>query len=633
MQELCPVIQVDEKKCINCHFCISACPVKFCNDGSGDLVTINPNLCIGCGACVRACSHGARYILDDCEDFYACVQTGEKMVAIVAPAIAASFPDTYLQLNGWLKSIGVEAVFDVSFGAELTVKSYLNFISKEQPRTVIAQPCAAIVSYIEIYHPELLPNLVPLDSPMVHTMKMIRRYYPQYKNHKLLIISPCAAKKREFAETGVGDFNVSFQSLKVLLQQMQVSLNAFPEIPYEGPDAERAVLFSTPGGLMQTAMREQPGIEKRTRKIEGVHTVYKYLANLPRDIQAGRAPLLIDCLSCELGCNGGPGTTTQNCSVDEIESYIEKRKAKSCEAYAARKSLRKKSDVLHQSIDDFWEEGLYQRQYADRSENAAYRIPSESERQDVYRLMNKKSDQDILNCAACGYGSCKDMATAIFNGLNKPENCHFYQGVRLEMESRLAREESIRAKELAHEAQIAHRELLEMIEANKQKAQVANKIYRDMEESSKGLHKMINLMIEASGKQEAEFRALSEHIASVSASIKDLEAFVESINNIAGQTNLLALNAAIEAARAGEMGRGFSVVADEVRKLAEDSRQEAENIKPYAHKIQTLFEEIARDILETDKSADLTAEITTQVARILEDITNATTSLNAEMNR
>jgi len=34
---------------------------------------------------------------------------------------------------------------------------------------------------------------------------MIREYYPQYRNHKIAVVSPCIAKRREFDETGLGN--------------------------------------------------------------------------------------------------------------------------------------------------------------------------------------------------------------------------------------------------------------------------------------------------------------------------------------------------------------------------------------------------------------------------------------------
>ena len=42
MTTLTPVIDVDAGKCVNCHACIAACPVKFAIDGSGDTVEIIP---------------------------------------------------------------------------------------------------------------------------------------------------------------------------------------------------------------------------------------------------------------------------------------------------------------------------------------------------------------------------------------------------------------------------------------------------------------------------------------------------------------------------------------------------------------------------------------------------------------
>ena len=175
MKQLSKVIQIDKDKCVNCHACISACPVKFCNDGSGDYVTINENMCIGCGNCIDACTHEARFGMDDIEAFLADVRSGSEMVAIVAPAAAANFPGKYLKLNTWLKSLGIKAVFDVSFGAELTVKTYLDHVKRNKPKTVIAQPCPAIVTFIEMYQPELIDHLAPADSPMLHTVKMIKK--------------------------------------------------------------------------------------------------------------------------------------------------------------------------------------------------------------------------------------------------------------------------------------------------------------------------------------------------------------------------------------------------------------------------------------------------------------------------
>src|SRR5271157_4611170 len=62
---LTPVVRVDADKCRNCHACIAACPVKYCNVASGEVVEINSDRCIACGCCIDACTHGARLPVDD----------------------------------------------------------------------------------------------------------------------------------------------------------------------------------------------------------------------------------------------------------------------------------------------------------------------------------------------------------------------------------------------------------------------------------------------------------------------------------------------------------------------------------------------------------------------------------------
>jgi iron only hydrogenase large subunit-like protein len=234
------VIEVDPQKCVNCHACIAACPVKYCNNGTADHVEVDPDLCIACGSCIAACTHGARRGVDDFPRALEALGSGQRMIAISAPAIASNFPESYLRVQGWLQSLGVRDFFDVSFGAELTIKSYADYLKNAGPSTVIAQPCPAVVSYIELYQPELLPYLAPADSPMLHTIKMIREYYPVYSGYKILVLSPCYAKRREFDETGLGDYNVTFKSLADHIKAEGIDLRSYPEIDFVGDAAERA---------------------------------------------------------------------------------------------------------------------------------------------------------------------------------------------------------------------------------------------------------------------------------------------------------------------------------------------------------------------------------------------------------
>lgn len=559
-KNLCTVIDVDPEKCVACHACIAACPVKFCNviDPNDNHVSINPDMCIGCGSCIHVCSHDARFGRDDFDEFMVAAKRGTRMVAIVAPAVAANFPDQYLRLNGWLQSMGVEAVFDVSFGAELTVMSYLNYIKEHNPPTVIAQPCPALVSYIQIYQPQLLHHLAPADSPMLHTIKMVREYWPDYSNHKTVVISPCFAKKREFIETGLGDYNVTYQSLAKYFKDNHVRLSDFPEVDFDNPPAERAVLFSTPGGLMRTASRElPPGATDKIRKIEGPDVVYDYLEGLDSSIQQGCAPLVVDCLNCHMGCNGGTATLTHDMPLDQVEAKIEQRNAEAIKRYAARSVVPKKSpgvsNKLSRVVSSYWKPGLYGREYLDLRGNNPIAIPNSAELRRIYESMHKYSDADIYNCNSCGYGSCEKMATAIHNGLNKPENCHHY---------------------VLSEAQEQH----ELQEQEK---------HSTLEQS----------MIQVMASQKEVWDSFKQETVRIAETFNALNGILRNIKSVSGQTNLLALNAAIEAARAGDAGRGFSVVAEEVRKLAGNSREETE-------KIEEFFEALDRVVRSMNSKAE-----------------------------
>lgn len=117
--------------------------------------------------------------------------------------------------------------------------------------------------------------------------------------------------------------------------------------------------------------------------------------------------------------------------------------------------------------------------------------------------------------------------------------------------------------------------------------------------------------IAASSKNSSDMLA---HVVQLAADaeekIKESNAVIDFIGNVASQSNLLGLNAAIEAARAGEHGKGFAVVAEEMRKLAQTSKDSSEKITKLLSSMNASLRRIAEEVAKVGEHAQTQARST-----------------------
>ena len=415
------VIIVRPDKCVGCNACVRNCPAPEANitrqiDGGKFITTVNPERCITCGECVRTCNHGARDYIDDTDEFMSELSR-RKMIILATPAIKTVYPGHWKGILDHFKKKGC-LVYDVSFGADICTWAHLRSITAGNVGNLITQPCAAIVKYIEIYQPMLLKNLSPIHSPISCAAIFIRKYLK--RNEPIAVLSPCIAKKTEFSETGTVNYNVTFNKLNDYFEKNNIRIlpNGTDNFEYEFENTQGQVgaVYPRPGGLRDNLWLHDPDINITTS--EGVHKVYPEL-DMYAQMPESKHPEVFDVLSCEFGCNVGPASGNKQTVFDVMASMRE----------IERESKKKRKTGLFKTGEDklfkkFDEELIISDFIRNYRQYVPTPIPSDKDLEPIFDKMGKHTPEDKrYDCHACGYTSCKAMATAIYRGLNTPDNC------------------------------------------------------------------------------------------------------------------------------------------------------------------------------------------------------------------
>ncbi len=359
------------------------------------------------------CDHNARGFTDDTERFFADLKKGRDISVVIAPAAHLNFTNLN-NLIGFLKSKGVKKVFDVSYGADICTWGYAKHIKENNPKTVIAQPCPVVVSYIEKFHTDLIEHLSPVHSPVA----CLAIYLKKYENvtDEIAFVSPCIGKKRECTDentNGVLKYNVTFEKLLNYINKNNINLEEYPAAKFDIVEKSIGFAFPRPGGLSEN-VKYHLGEDTWTKQVEGIFKVEDYFKQLIEDINEERPiPLIIDALNCEHGCNLGTGTT-KDTYYNYIDYSINRRK----------KNVKKvDSEKLMTYFDETLQFSDFLRKYSDKSSD--YIKDADMDIEPIFKMLNKITEEDKnVNCFACGYGSCREFAQAVAHGDNHINNCY-----------------------------------------------------------------------------------------------------------------------------------------------------------------------------------------------------------------
>lgn len=391
-------IEFDHEKCDGCYKCLRICPTKAISFHEDERHIID-NLCIKCGLCQQSCPREALSIRSSEKSMKILIEQGKTVAVSLAPSFAGAFGlEDPLAVVGVLKSMGVAIVEETAIGAAMVAGVYDTYISEKKSDVYITSCCPSANYLIEEHYPELIPNVIPVVSPMIaHGRSMKERYG---EDVKIVFIGPCMAKIAEAEEmSGAIDLVMTFEELYQIVLNEGKKLTDFKSQPFDATSYGRGRSFPLGGSLEN----DEATRGYSTLHVDGIEACKSILNEVKKGIVK---KCCIEINICEGSCMNGPDMPKNGLGRFSRELH-----------------MHKYIDAVDKKIA---EDGIYKvpsmfRSFKDKK--ARDQDPDESTIKTIMSKMGKFMPEDELNCGACGYKSCHDKAIAVFKGYSDVENC------------------------------------------------------------------------------------------------------------------------------------------------------------------------------------------------------------------
>ncbi|WP_460287044.1 4Fe-4S dicluster domain-containing protein [Clostridium faecium] len=318
-QELCKECGLCKKQCPYeaisevLRPCKIVCPTGALTVAEDRQAMIKNEDCIQCGSCMTACPFGAISDKSLIEPVARRISHGEKMYAIVAPAIAGQFgPKVSMgQIRTALQNIGFIEMYEAACGADVVTshesKEFVHRI-KNGDKYMTNSCCPGFLNYIEKKFPTEAEHISSTVSPMIATGRYIKSLDSEAK---IVFIGPCTAKKSEIRREplkDVIDYVLTFEELSALLDAFDMD----PEKCEDSSVDDASIYgrgFAAAGGLTAAIENyiksENIDIKFEPVQVSGPMNIKKAMSLAKVGRLQGN---FIEGMMCEGGCIGGAGT-------------------------------------------------------------------------------------------------------------------------------------------------------------------------------------------------------------------------------------------------------------------------------------------------------------------------------------